>query len=325
MNKRKANREIKGCNFYFYKKDFINFYLINSFLKDIWEMNKFFESNEFGRITEVLPTIHNCIKILNDSISEFYENGRDVDEIQMNQSAISETLWEESIHSQFIRNSNYEFLFTNITNYDDIKKYIHENLNYHSTNKNNRFPLNNDMITAIELFCKDLKLRTKHLFSNNYLMISTVLNPKYKYLKLFSEQYRNEIYSLLKSWFNEYLENNQNNFDPCSLHFNSSRFLVQSNQFQNSYDFNNIELNNYFSIEGGCNDIMWWWNRNKNYFPNLYEFAKRFFSIHPSAAPIERCWSLASYTITNHRQQMNNETFQNLLFYKYNNHLRESL
>jgi hypothetical protein len=214
-------------------------------------------------------------------------------------------------------------------------------INYSESSKKQK-NLDKESATSDDLIKRVLIkiVETLHFYwkdPNQYMLISTILDPKYKNLTFLldssnSLDLKSQTETELQIMFDDLnFELNPNINMPAeetteiiktSSNNEDSIFNVLFGS-ENQYYKKTNEVDNYINesitekAEPNTNPYIWW-NSHKNKFPVLSILARKFLSIPATSVPSEQLFSDAGNNMTSKRTALKPKFFQELLFVKRN-------
>ena len=156
--------------------------------------------------------------------------------------------------------------------------------------------------------------------------MATLLDPRLKSMKSWSDEVRNETINKLraefKTWQSVIVVDEPSNYVETSSSSAPSfiKNIFSHGQSQVNYE---IEIDNYLNdiitpTSPEATDVYQWWCINQHSFPILSRIARKYLSIPATSVPSERLFSDARNQVTSQRTSLAPEVVSQLLFVKRN-------
>ena len=168
-----------------------------------------------------------------------------------------------------------------------------------------------------------------NLFKNEFLIISTFVNPDTKKFKNSHEDDINKYLEIIISFFSKYYKNN-----PLPINQIQIQEKNTTHEFSDSSDDENIrnnsndiqvlknELYDYLS-EGKPTNIYDFWENSKKKYPHVYNLFKIYYNICATSTTSERLFSDTGYQIWDRRNRLSPNKVEEIMFIYENNKLKE--
>lgn len=179
----------------------------------------------------------------------------------------------------------------------------------------------------VQLPVKSLARTAKSFFDLKFKVtmdnkIACFLDPRYRYLKMLSEDERNDVYIEVKRLLQEFTQVEGHELPSLAKKSRFSMFEVASSDLQSHDEFQfymqNADYSQYLNSEDNKKHLVeLFWRNNKVRFPKLYLLAKKRLHVPASSAPSEIIFSSAG-RICNKRYNLKPENLDDLVFLKNN-------
>lgn len=156
--------------------------------------------------------------------------------------------------------------------------------------------------------------------------ISAAMDPRYKFSLFETSQSKEEVRQMIRDLGNMCNNNSAETPEqdveseqietPSQLSFFHQLRRKRFRESEPNPDLSTLspvdqELNRYeFAVCGDDIDILEWWKTNQIEYPILSHIAHDYLAIQATSAECERCFSIASNTITNKRNRLDPEAVQ---------------
>ena len=158
-------------------------------------------------------------------------------------------------------------------------------------------------------------------------LVATLLDPRLKSMKAWSDKIRNETIDKLRAEFKiwQNIVMADESLDPVERSSSSAPSFMKK-IFSHSRDQvvnHEIEIDNYLNeiitpTLPETTDVYQWWHINQRSFPVLSRMARKYLSIPATSVPSERLFSDAGNQVTPRRTRLASEVVSQLLFVKRN-------
>jgi len=192
--------------------------------------------------------------------------------------------------------------------------------------------INDENIKKMKLrLIQSLKIRCENVFKDDYIIISTILDPIFKLLYHVKESSRQEYYDIIikegikiiqtspisSNIPQIVIEKQDNVSNALKKMMNITKPVVSSDEIQ-KVKIIKAELASYFTVDTpnviSLDPLVWWWEK-RDIFPHLSQIAFKYLVIPSSSASVERRFSSVGRN-TNCRWRMKPETIEALVTLK---------
>lgn len=152
--------------------------------------------------------------------------------------------------------------------------------------------------------------------------IACFLDPRYRFLKMLSENERNDVYTEIKRLLQEFPQTENYELPSTAKKTRFSIFEENSNDLRSCDEFEfymqNADYSQYLSTEYNKKHLVeLFWRNNKDKLPKLFLLAKKRLHVPASSAPSEIVFSAAGRTCRN-RINLKPKNLDDLLFLRNN-------
>lgn len=192
-----------------------------------------------------------------------------------------------------------------------------ENLSNHLNEENfNELPVKALVPIAKTFFNLKYKINMEN-------KIACFLDPRFRFLKMLSEDERVDVYNEIKRLLQELPVTENEVLSPPHKKSRFSIFEESSDDFNNSGEFESYmqsaDYSKYSDTEENKKHLVEsFWRSNKERFPKLYRLAKKKLHVPASSAPSETVFSCAGRTYVKNRTKLKPKNLDDLIFLNNN-------